>query len=69
MRPLAKGESYVPGKQDSRTYYSAVSIADTLHKVELIGGRILYPKPVIGELSSVAEFRDSEGNCTALNSV
>jgi len=65
---LAKGESYVPGKQGSRIYFSAVSIEDTLHKVELIGGRVLYPKTTIGESGSVAEFEDSEGNCIALHS-
>ena len=65
---LAKGESYIPGKQGSRIYFSAVSIEDTLHKVELIGGRVLYPKTTIGESASVAEFEDSEGNCIALHS-
>jgi uncharacterized protein len=65
---LAKGESYLPGKQGSRIYFSVVSIDDTLHKVELIGGRVLYPKTSVGELGSVAEFEDSEGNCIALHS-
>lgn len=66
---LAKGESYVPGKQGSRIYFSVDSIEDTLQKVELIGGRVLYPKTAVGELGSVAEFEDSEGNCIALHSV
>lgn len=65
---LAKGESYLPGKQGSRIYFSVVSIEDTLHKVKLAGGSILYPKTSIGELGSVAEFEDSEGNCIALHS-
>jgi uncharacterized protein len=65
---LAKGESYLPGKQGSRIYFSVVSIEDTLHKVESIGGRVLYPKTSVGELGSVAEFEDSEGNCIALHS-
>ena len=65
---LAKGESYLPGKQGARIYFSIVSIEDTLHKVELVGGRVLYPKTSIGELGSVAEFEDSEGNCIALHS-
>jgi predicted enzyme related to lactoylglutathione lyase len=65
---LAKGESYLPGKQGSRIYFSVVSIDDTLHKVELIGGRVLYPKTLVGELGCVAEFEDSEGNCIALYS-
>jgi uncharacterized protein len=65
---LAKGESYIPGKQGSRIYFSIVSIEETLHKVELVGGRVLYPETSIGELGSVAEFEDSEGNCIALHS-
>jgi len=65
---LAKGESYIPGKQGSRIYFSVPSIEDTLHKVESVGGRVLYPKTSIGELGSVAEFEDSEGNCIALHS-
>lgn len=65
---LAKGESYLPGKQGSRIYFNVGSIEDTLLKVESVGGRVLYPKTLIGELGSVAEFEDSEGNCIALHS-
>ncbi len=66
---LAKGESYVPGKQGSRIYFSVVSIEDTLQKVKLSGGTVLYPKTSVGTLGSVAEFEDSEGNCIALHSL
>lgn len=64
---LAKGDSYVPGKQGTRIYLTTTSIEDTLHKVESAGGHILYPKTSIGELGWVAEFEDSEGNCIALS--
>jgi uncharacterized protein len=64
---LAEGDSYLPGKQGVRLYFSTESIDDTLHKVELSGGRVLYPKTSIGELGWVAEFEDSEGNCIALS--
>jgi hypothetical protein len=66
---LAKGDSYVPGKQGSRIYFNTTHIKDTLHKVEFAGRRILYPKTSIGELGWVAEFEDSEGNCIALSEV
>lgn len=65
---LAKGESYVPGKQGARIYFSVVSINDTLHKVKRAGGKILYPETSVGAYGSVAEFEDSEGNCIALHS-
>lgn len=65
---LAKGDSYLPGKEGSRLYFSVASIEETLHQVESIGGRVLYPKTSVGELGSVAEFEDSEGNCIALHS-
>jgi len=65
---LAKGESYLPGKQGVRIYFSSDNIEETLQKVLLAGGKILYPLTSIGEWGSVAEFEDSEGNCIALHS-
>ncbi len=65
---LAKGESYLPGKQGSRIYFSVTSIEDTLQKVQQVGGKVLYPKTAVGSLGSVAEFEDCEGNCIALHS-
>jgi len=65
---LAKGDSYVPGKQGSRIYFSVVSIKETLHKVKQAGGAVLYPETSVGAYGSVAEFEDSEGNCIALHS-
>jgi predicted enzyme related to lactoylglutathione lyase len=64
---LAQGESYVPGKQGARLYFTTTSITDLLNKVARAGGRILYPKTSVGELGWVAEFEDSEGNCIALS--
>lgn len=66
---LAKGDSYVPGKQGSRIYFSVVSIKETLQKVKQAGGEVLYPETSVGAYGSVAEFEDSEGNCIALHSV
>ncbi|MEM7348783.1 MAG: VOC family protein [Chloroflexota bacterium] len=65
---LAKGDSYVPGKQGARIYFNATGIDETLQRVESAGGQITYPKTSIGELGWVAEFEDSEGNCIALHS-
>lgn len=64
---LAKGDSYVPGRQGARVYFFTQSIDTTLEKVLLAGGQILCPKTSIGELGWVAEFEDSEGNCIALS--
>lgn len=66
---LAKGESYLPGKQGVRIYFSSGNIEETLQKVLLAGGKILYPLTSVGEWGSVAEFEDSEGNCIALHSI
>lgn len=66
---LAKGESYLPGKQGVRIYFSNDNIEETLQKVLLVGGKILYPLTSVGEWGSVAEFEDSEGNCIALHSI
>lgn len=65
---LAKGSSYVPGKQGARIYFSTADIEETLRKTVAAGGKLLYPKTSIGELGWVAEFEDSEGNCIALHS-
>ena len=64
---LAQGESYIPGRQGSRLYFSSEEIETTLRRVELAGGQTVYPKTSIGELGWVAEFEDSEGNCIALS--
>lgn len=66
---LAKGDSYIPGKQGVRIYFDTESIDETLTKAVAAGGKVLYPKTSIGELGWVAEFEDSEGNCIALSQV
>jgi uncharacterized protein len=65
---LAKGDSYVPGKQGCRLYFTVESIEAALARAVAAGGVVLYPKTDIGELGFVAEFEDSEGNCIALHS-
>ncbi len=64
---LAKGESYVAGRQGVRIYFSVDDIDVTLARVSDAGGKLLYPKTSIGELGWVAEFEDSEGNCIAIH--
>lgn len=66
---LAQGESYIPGKQGSRIYFSTENMSATLNKAVQSGGRILYPRTSVGTLGFVAEFEDSEGNCIALHSM
>lgn len=65
---LAKGDSYVPGKQGSRIYFKTLNIDDNLQKAVNAGGKVNYPKTSIGDLGWVAEFVDSEGNVIALHS-
>jgi uncharacterized protein len=65
---LAKGESYSPTTKGSLIYFTTDSIEDTLSKVNLNGGRTLYPKTSVGEFGWVAEFEDTEGNRIALHS-
>ncbi|MDX2147424.1 MAG: VOC family protein [Planctomycetota bacterium] len=63
---LAHGDSYTPGRQGVRIYFSVVDIDATLQRCLDAGGRVLYPKTSIGEHGFVAEFQDSEGNCIAI---
>ncbi|MEO1148883.1 MAG: VOC family protein [Cyanobacteria bacterium J06638_22] len=65
---LAKGDSYSPSTQGSRLYFNTENIDDVLAKVNVSGGKTLYPKTSIGDLGWVAEFEDTEGNCIALHS-
>jgi uncharacterized protein len=64
---LAKGEIYKPTKNGTLIYFSTTSIDSTLKLVQENGGQILYPKTSNGDLGSVAEFEDSEGNRIALH--
>ena len=65
---LAKGDSYLPGKQGARVYFKANNIDEILSKAVASGGKVAYPKTSIGELGWVAEFEDCEGNIIALHS-
>jgi uncharacterized protein len=64
---LAQGDSYVPGRQGARVYFSVADIEATLARANAAGGRTLYPKTSIGDLGWVAEFEDSEGKCIAIH--
>jgi uncharacterized protein len=64
---LAKGDTYIPGRQGVRVYFDTESIDKTLANAVAVGGKVLYSKTFIGELGWVAEFEDSEGNCIALS--
>ena len=71
---LAKGESYVPGRQGARVYFSVETIDDTLKRATDAGAKVLDPKTRIAdgsgdELGWVAEIEDSEGNCIAMHAV
>lgn len=63
---LAKGESYVPGMAGARVYFTVADIPATLARAVAAGGRVLYPETAVGNIASVAEIQDSEGNCIAL---
>jgi uncharacterized protein len=63
---LAHGDSYQPGRQGVRIYFTVQDIDATLRRAAEAGGEVLYPKTSIGEHGFVAEFEDSEGNCIAI---
>lgn len=64
---LACGTSYKPSIDGTRIYFASSNIRAVLERVLKNGGRIEYPVTEIGELGSVAEFIDSEGNRIALH--
>ena len=66
---LASGDSYRPGPEGVRIYFTVADIDATLRRAVDAGGKVLYPKTSIGEHGFVAEFQDSEGNCIALRSL
>ncbi len=65
---LAKGPTYKPSMDGTRVYFHTDDIDATLRVVLNSGGKVEYPQTSIGELGSVAEFSDSEGNRIALHS-
>mgnify|MGYP002654712498 FL=1 len=64
---LVVGDVYVPSKQGCFLYFGVESIDETLTRAIKHGGSVLYPKKSNGDLGSVAEIQDSEGNRIALH--
>ncbi|MSZ19965.1 MAG: VOC family protein [Actinobacteria bacterium] len=64
---LVVGDVYVPSLQGCFLYFGVDNIDDVLARVLSHGGKVLYPKKSNGELGSVAEFQDTEGNRIALH--
>lgn len=64
---LAKGESYIPGKQGVRIYLQSSDIEDTLRKTENSGGKVIYPLTEVGDWGKIAEIEDSESNCIGIH--
>jgi hypothetical protein len=63
---LARGDSYVPGRQGARVYFRVADVAAALGRAVAAGGREVYPPTAVPGYGRVAEFEDSEGNCVAL---
>lgn len=64
---LVVGDVYVPSQQGCFLYFGVESIDETLARALEHGGSVLYPKKSNGDLGSVAEIQDSEGNRIALH--
>ncbi|MFZ4715438.1 MAG: VOC family protein [Bacteriovoracaceae bacterium] len=63
---LVKGEIYKPSISGTLIYLSTSNIEEALRKAKEKGGEVLFPKTDVPNYGSVAEFKDSEGNRTAL---
>jgi hypothetical protein len=64
---LVVGDVYVPSQQGCFLYFGVESIDETIARALELGGSVLYPKKSNGDLGSVAEIQDSEGNRIALH--
>jgi uncharacterized protein len=64
---LVRGDSYRPSTTGINIYFDANDIDETLRRVTERGGSVFYPHTSIGELGSVAEFLDCEGNRIGLH--
>jgi hypothetical protein len=64
---LVVGDVYVPSQQGCFLYFGVESIDETIARALELGGSLLYPKKSNGDLGSVAEIQDSEGNRIALH--
>jgi len=63
---LVKGDSYLPGDEGARVYFTVADIVPVLARAVDAGGRVLQGETAIGNIARVAEIADSEGNCVAL---
>ena len=63
---LAKGEIYKPSVSGILIYLATSNIDHALRRVTEKGGETLFPKTEVPHYGWVAEFKDSEGNRTAL---
>jgi uncharacterized protein len=64
---LVVGDVYIPSHQGCFLYFGVESIDETVARAIAHGGSVLYPKKSNGDLGSVAEIQDSEGNRIALH--
>ena len=64
---LVVGDVYVPSHDGCFLYFGVDSIDETIAKALENGGSVLYPKKANGDLGSVAEIQDTEGNRIALH--
>jgi predicted enzyme related to lactoylglutathione lyase len=64
---LVVGDVYVPSHKGCFLYFGVESIDETIARAVELGGSVLYPKKSNGDLGSVAEIQDSEGNRIALH--
>ncbi len=64
---LVVGDVYIPSHQGCFLYFGVESIDETVARALEHGGSVLYPKKSNGELGSVAEIQDTEGNRIALH--
>jgi predicted enzyme related to lactoylglutathione lyase len=64
---LVVGDVYIPSQRGCFLYFGVESIDETISRALEHGGSVLYPKKSNGNLGSVAEIQDSEGNRIALH--
>jgi predicted enzyme related to lactoylglutathione lyase len=64
---LVVGDVYRPSHQGCFLYFGVENIDETVARALEHGGSVLYPKKSNGDLGSVAEIQDTEGNRIALH--
>ena len=65
---IVHGENINPSMTGTTVYLSCDDVAETLTKMETMGGKTLVPKTSIGEHGFIGHFQDSEGNKVGLHS-